>query len=197
MTTEQIAAFGIILAPLILFVWGRWRYDLVAVAALIVSVILGIVPADEAFEGFSNAAVVTVAAVLIISQSLQRSGAINTVSSTIGKLPANSVIQVGAMTLTVAVLSAFMNNVGALALMLPVAIRAAQAAGLPTSRALMPLAFGSLLGGLATLIGTPPNIIISSYRAKFLESRSAKAVDTECSNSRPSALPQPLRGSRL
>ena len=101
-----------------------------AVAALIVSVILGIVPADEAFEGFSNAAVVTVAAVLIISQSLQRSGAINTVSSTIGKLPANSVIQV-AMTLTVAVLSAFMNNVGALALMLPVAIRAAQAAGFP------------------------------------------------------------------
>ena len=135
MTTEQIAAFGIILASLILFVWGRWRYDLVAVAALIVSVIVGIVPADEAFEGFSDAAVVTVAAVLIISQSLQRSGAISAVSGTIGKLPANSVIQVGAMTLTVAVLSAFMNNVGALALMLPVAIRAAQAAGLPTSRA--------------------------------------------------------------
>ena len=168
MTTEQIAAFGIILASLILFVWGRWRYDLVAMAALIVSVIVGIVPADEAFEGFSDAAVVTVAAVLIISQSLQRSGAISAVSGTIGKLPANSVIQVGAMTLTVAVLSAFMNNVGALALMLPVAIRAAQAAGLPTSRALMPLAFGSLLGGLATLIGTPPNIIISSYRAEIL-----------------------------
>jgi len=168
MTTEQIAAFGIILASLVLFAWGRWRYDIVAMAALVIAVIVGIVPAEEAFDGFSDAAVVTVAAVLIISQSLQRSGAINALSGSIGKLPANSMIQIGALTLTVAVLSAFMNNVGALALMLPVAIRAALAAGIPTSRALMPLAFGSLLGGLATLIGTPPNIIISSYRAEVL-----------------------------
>jgi len=141
MTTEQIAAFGIILASLVLFAWGRWRYDIVAMAALVIAVIVGIVPAEEAFDGFSDAAVVTVAAVLIISQSLQRSGAINALSGSIGKLPANSMIQIGALTLTVAVLSAFMNNVGALALMLPVAIRAAQAAGIPTSRALMPLAF--------------------------------------------------------
>lgn len=168
MTTEQIAAFGIILASLVLFAWGRWRYDIVAMAALVIAVMVGIVPAEEAFDGFSDAAVVTVAAVLIISQSLQRSGAINALSGSIGKLPANSMIQIGALTLTVAVLSAFMNNVGALALMLPVAIRAALAAGIPTSRALMPLAFGSLLGGLATLIGTPPNIIISSYRAEVL-----------------------------
>ena len=125
MTTDQLVAFGIILASLILFAWGRWRYDIVAMAALIVAVIAGIVPANNAFVGFSDAAVVTVAAVLIISQSLQRSGAINALSGTIGKLPANSVIQIGALTLTVAVLSAFMNNVGALALMLPVAIRAA------------------------------------------------------------------------
>lgn len=125
MTTDQLVAFGIILASLILFAWGRWRYDIVAMAALIVAVIAGIVPANNAFAGFSDAAVVTVAAVLIISQSLQRSGAINALSGTIGKLPANSVIQIGALTLTVAVLSAFMNNVEALALMLPVAIRAA------------------------------------------------------------------------
>lgn len=125
MTTDQLVAFGIILASLILFAWGRWRYDIVAMAALIVAVIAGIVPANNAFAGFSDAAVVTVAAVLIISQSLQRSGAINALSGTIGKLPTNSVIQIGALTLTVAVLSAFMNNVEALALMLPVAIRAA------------------------------------------------------------------------
>ena len=125
MTTDQLVAFGIILASLILFAWGRWRYDIVAMAALIVAVIAGIVPANNAFVGFSDAAVVTVAAVLIISQSLQRSGAINALSGTIGKLPTNSVIQIGALTLTVAVLSAFMNNVEALALMLPVAIRAA------------------------------------------------------------------------
>ncbi|MEE2996590.1 MAG: SLC13 family permease [Pseudomonadota bacterium] len=168
MTTEQLTALAIILAALFLFVWGRWRYDIVAMAALIAAVIVGIVPAEEAFDGFSDTAVITVAAVLIISQSLQRSGAINAVSGSIGKLPANSVIQIGALTLTAAILSGFMNNVGALALMLPVAIRSAQSAGIPRSRVLMPLAFGSLMGGLSTLIGTPPNIIISSYRAEVL-----------------------------
>lgn len=168
MTTPQIIAFGIILASLILFAWGRWRYDIVAMGALVVAVICGIVPADNAFSGFGDPAVITVAAVLIISQSLQRSGAINVLAGSIGKLPSNATIQIGALTFTVAVLSAFMNNVGALALMLPVAIRAAQASSMPPSRVLMPIAFGSLLGGLATLIGTPPNIIISSYRAEVL-----------------------------
>ena len=168
MTTPQLIVFGIILASLILFVWGRWRYDIVAMGALVVAVICGIVPSETAFSGFSDPAVITVAAVLILSQSLQRSGAINVLAGSIGKLPNNPMIQIGALTLTVAVLSAFMNNVGALALMLPVAIRAAQASNIPTSRVLMPIAFGSLLGGLATLIGTPPNIIISSYRAEVM-----------------------------
>ncbi len=168
MTTPQIIAFGIIIASLVLFAWGRWRYDIVAMGALVVAVICGIVPSESAFSGFSDPAVITVAAVLIISQSLQRSGAINVLAGSIGKLPSNPMIQIGALTLTVAVLSAFMNNVGALALMLPVAIRAAQASNMPPSRVLMPIAFGSLLGGLATLIGTPPNIIISSYRAEVL-----------------------------
>ncbi|MDE0797229.1 MAG: SLC13 family permease [Alphaproteobacteria bacterium] len=168
MTTPQIMAFGIILASLILFAWGSWRYDVVAMGALVVAVICGIVPSETAFSGFSDPAVITVAAVLIISQSLQRSGAINVLASAIGKLPSNPTIQIGALTLTVAILSAFMNNVGALALMLPVAIRAAQASNMPPSRVLMPIAFGSLLGGLTTLIGTPPNIIISSYRAEVM-----------------------------
>ena len=168
MTTPQIMAFGIILASLILFAWGSWRYDVVAMGALVVAVICGIVPSETAFSGFSDPAVITVAAVLIISQSLQRSGTINVLASSIGKLPSNPTIQIGALTLTVAILSAFMNNVGALALMLPVAIRAAQASDMPPSRVLMPIAFGSLLGGLTTLIGTPPNIIISSYRAEVM-----------------------------
>ena len=155
MTTPQIIAFGIIIASLVFFAWGRWRYDIVAMGALVVA-------------GISDPAVITVAAVLIISQSLQRSGAINVLAESIGKLPSNPMIQIGALTLAVAILSAFMNNVGALALMLPVAIRAAQASDMPPSRVLMPIAFGSLLGGLATLIGTPPNIIISSYRAEVL-----------------------------
>ena len=168
MTTPQIIAFGIIVTSLVFFAWGRWRYDIVAMGALVVAVVSGIVPSETAFSGFSDPAVITVAAVLIISQSLQRSGAINVLAESIGKLPSNPMIQIGALTFTVAVLSAFMNNVGALALMLPVAIRAAQASDMPPSRVLMPIAFGSLLGGLATLIGTPPNIIISSYRAEVL-----------------------------
>lgn len=168
MTTPQIIAFAVIVASLILFAWGRWRYDIVAMGALVVSVVCGIVPSETAFSGFGDPAVITVAAVLIISQSLQRSGAINILAGSIGKLPNHAMIQIGALTFTVAVLSAFMNNVGALALMLPVAIRAAQASDLPPSRVLMPIAFGSLLGGLTTLIGTPPNIIISSYRAEVM-----------------------------
>ena len=168
MTTPQIIAFAIILASLIFFVWGRWRYDIVAMGALVVSVISGIVPPDAAFSGFSDPAVITVGAVLIISQSLQRSGAINLLTASLGKLPSDPTIQIGALTITVAVLSAFMNNVGALALMLPVAVRAAQTSNIPPSRVLMPIAFGSLLGGLTTMIGTPPNIIISSYRAEVL-----------------------------
>lgn len=168
MTSAQIIAFAIIVASLILFAWGRWRYDVVAMGALVVAVICGIVPSEDAFSGFGDPAVITVAAVLILSQALQRSGAINVLAGSIGRLPNNSTVQIGALTLTVAVLSAFMNNVGALALMLPVAIRAAQASKIPPSRVLMPIAFGSLLGGLATLIGTPPNIIISSYRAEVM-----------------------------
>ena len=165
MTTGQLIAFGVILASLILFAWGRVRYDVVAMLALVVSVLTGIVPPESAFGGFSDPAVITVAAVLILSASLQRSGAINAISGSIGKLSGNATVQIAALTTTVAVLSAFMNNVGALALMLPVALRAAKSAGVPASLALMPLAFGSLLGGLATLIGTPPNIIIASFRA--------------------------------
>jgi di/tricarboxylate transporter len=168
MTLDQVIAFAVIAASLVLFAWARLRYDVVAMLALVVSVATGIVPADKAFSGFADPAVVTVAAVLIISQALQRSGAIGILSESIGKLSSNATIQITALTATVAVLSAFMNNVGALALMLPVALQAASAANIPASRALMPLAFGSLLGGLATLIGTPPNIIISSYRAESL-----------------------------
>ncbi len=168
MTIDQIIAFAVIAASLGLFAWGKLRYDVVAMLALVVSVATGIVPADTAFSGFADPAVVTVAAVLIISQALQKSGAIGILSESIGRLSNNATIQITALTATVAVLSAFMNNVGALALMLPIALQAASSANIPALRVLMPLAFGSLLGGLATLIGTPPNIIISSYRAEAL-----------------------------
>lgn len=160
-STLVFLLLGVTLAA---FVWGRQRYDLVALAALLGAVALGLVPADEAFLGFGHPAVITVAAVLVISRGFERAGVVDLIANQalrVGNRPAHQVL---VLTGTVLVLSGLMNNVGALALMLPVAIRMARKHGSPPSLLLMPLAFGSLLGGLLTLIGTPPNIIISSYR---------------------------------
>lgn len=146
------------------FVWGRFRYDLVALSALLVSVMLGLVPADQAFMGFGHPAVITVAAVLVLSRGFERSGVVDMIAEQVLKVGDRLFLQLVALTTTVVVLSAFMNNVGALALLLPVAMRLAREHDTSPSLLLMPLAFGSLLGGLMTLIGTPPNIIIASYR---------------------------------
>jgi di/tricarboxylate transporter len=148
------------------FVWGRWRYDLVAMLALFASVLLGLVEPGAAFAGFGHPAVITVAAVLVLSRGFQHSGLVDLIARQTLKAGGNIMVQLLVLTGTVALLSAFMNNVGALALMLPVALRMARANDTPPSLLLMPLAFGSLLGGLMTLIGTPPNIIIASFRAE-------------------------------
>lgn len=155
-------------ATLGLFIWGRWRYDLVAGMALFAAVLIGLVPADTAFDGFAHPAVVTVAAVLVVSRGLAASGVVDLIAAQVARIGHHALLQTLALTMVVAVASAFMNNVGALALMLPVAIRIARNNELPASRLLMPLAFGSLLGGLTTLIGTPPNIIIATYREREL-----------------------------
>lgn len=147
------------------FVWGRFRFDLVALAALLASVLLGLVPADEAFMGFGHPAVITVAAVLVLSRGFEHAGVVDVISAQVLKVGDRQFLQLLALTTLVAALSSFMNNVGALALLLPVAMRISREHDTPPSVLLMPLAFGSLLGGLTTLIGTPPNIIISSYRA--------------------------------
>ncbi|MGM0824336.1 MAG: SLC13 family permease [Pseudomonadota bacterium] len=147
------------------FIWGRFRYDLVALAALLGSVMLGLVPADDAFLGFGHPAVITVAAVLVLSRGFERSGLVDIIADQIFKVGERLVLQLLVLVGTVVVLSGIMNNVGALALLLPVAMRLAREHNTSPSLLLMPLAFGSLLGGLITLIGTPPNIIISSYRA--------------------------------
>jgi di/tricarboxylate transporter len=148
------------------FITGVVRYDLVALLALLATVLLGLVPAAEAFTGFGHPAVITVAAVLVISRGLQEAGIVNVLGRVLARIGQSTTVQVAALTLLVALLSAFMNNVGALALLLPVAMTMARNAGTPPSRLLMPLAFGSLLGGLCTLIGTPPNVIIAGYRAQ-------------------------------
>jgi len=166
MNVQQWIIFGTLLLTLVLFVTGRWRFDVVALLALLIVVLTGLVPVESAFNGFSNPAVITVAAVLVISRALQNSGAIDLIGDRLLRLKGGMVVQLAALTGIVAVLSAFMNNVGALALMMPAAITVAHRKGVSPSAFLMPLAFASLLGGMTTLIGTPPNIIAAAYRAE-------------------------------
>jgi di/tricarboxylate transporter len=165
MTWEQAYVFAVLAGALGLFIWGRWRYDIVALAALLAVVAAGIVPATRAFEGFGHPAVITVAAVLVISRALQNSGMVDHIARWLERADFGPSTQVTVMAALVAALSGFMNNVGALALLMPVAIQAAGRSGRSPGELLMPLAFGSLLGGLVTLVGTPPNIIIAALRA--------------------------------
>lgn len=165
MTIQQTIVFATLVAALVLFAWGRWRYDVVAMLSLMVLSIAGIVPAAEAFSGFGHPAVITVAAVLVLGRGLQNSGAIDILARGLSRVGDNPTVQILSLSGAVAMASAFMNNVGALALFLPVALRLARKSGTPASFLLMPLAFASLLGGLVTLIGTPPNIIIATFRA--------------------------------
>jgi di/tricarboxylate transporter len=160
--------FAVLAGSFGMFIWGRFRYDLVALLALLAVVLTGVFPVEKAFDGFAHPAVVTVAAVLVISRSLQNAGLVDVVVRLLAPLKGKQSLQLIVQTLLVALLSAFMNNVGALALMLPVAMRNAYRDGYAPASALMPLAFGSLLGGLTTLIGTPPNIIISTFRHREL-----------------------------
>jgi di/tricarboxylate transporter len=154
----------ILLASLVLFLWGRWRHDVVAVAALLAAVLTGLVPASQAFSGFSHPAVITVAAVLILSSGLQSSGAVDMLTRKVLPQTGGPFLTTAALTGLAAVLSAFINNIGALALLMPVAIQIAARNKIPSGQVLMPLAFGSILGGMMTLIGTPPNIIVSGFR---------------------------------
>jgi di/tricarboxylate transporter len=164
MLSDQWIVFLVLGLTLVLFIWNRIRFDVVAMLALLVVAVTGLVPTDQLFSGFGHPAVITVAAVLVISQGLVNGGVVDAVARLLGKVGNNAVLQVITLTLVVAVCSGFINNVGALALLMPVAIWMSRKSGRSPSLLLMPLAFGSLLGGTMTLIGTPPNIIIASYR---------------------------------
>ncbi|GGK39002.1 SLC13 family permease [Salinarimonas ramus] len=166
MTTPQILVLAILACAVALFVWGRWRHDMVAVAALVACVAAGLVSADAAFAGFGHPAVVTVACVLILSRTLQTSGAVELLTQRVLPADMGAARAVATVTALGAFLSAFMNNVGALALLMPLALQIAGKRGLPPSRVLMPLSFGSILGGMTTLIGTPPNLIVAGFRAQ-------------------------------
>ncbi len=162
---EKNIVFITLGVSLILFVWGKIRYDLVSLLALLFLVVWGIIPAHEAFSGFGHPAVITVAAVLIISQALQNSGLVDMIAHALEKIGKNLILQLMVFCSVVAFASSFMNNIGALAIMMPVAIHLARKNGYPPSYVLMPIAFASLLGGMTTLIGTPPNIIVATFRA--------------------------------
>ena len=167
MTVEQSYVFAVLAATLGLFIWGKWRYDVVAVLALLAVGIPGIVTAKDVFAGFGHPAVITVAAVLVISKTLQASGIVGHIGNVLAKAEVGPSLQVFLVASIVAALSGFMNNVGALALLLPIVLQMAKKSGRSPRSLLMPLSFGSLLGGLVTMIGTPPNIIVAAYRAEF------------------------------
>ncbi|MDZ4181304.1 MAG: SLC13 family permease, partial [Candidatus Cloacimonadaceae bacterium] len=162
---QQSIVFVTLIGALFLFMTGRVRYDLVALMALFILALTGIIPSQEAFTGFAHPAVITVAAVMVISRGLHNSGLIDLLARWMQRLGDRISIQIFALGILTAFASAFMNNVGALAIMMPIAIKLARKSGHSPSQILMPLAFTSLLGGMMTLIGTPPNIIIATFRA--------------------------------
>ena len=167
MTSAQIYILVVLVVAMAMFLWGRYRHDIVAMGALLICVVAGLVPEREAFSGFGHPAVITVAAVLVLGYGLQISGAMNALAKRFVPTSTGPTLGILALIALAALLSAFMNNVGALALLMPVAIQMAQKQDLPAGKVLMPLAFGSILGGMTTLIGTPPNLIVSGFRESF------------------------------
>jgi len=168
MSQDQIILFSLFAAVFALLLWGRFRYDLVAFTALMAGVVLGVVPTKDAFAGFGHPATLVVALVLIVSAGLVRSGAVFLITRTLVDSTRGLGSHIALMGGIGAVLSAFMNNVAALALLMPVDIQTARKAGRAPGLSLMPLSFATILGGMVTLIGTPPNIIIASIRAETL-----------------------------
>ena len=169
MTDQHLLSITIV-SLLGLFIWSKFRYDALAAGALVVLMILGVIPANQAFDGFAHPAVITVALVLIISQGLKNSGLTGLVGKLIGGKSFSKFQFLISLMLIAAVLSSFINNIGALAILLPITLNICQKMDWHPSRFLMPLAFACILGGMNTTIGTPPNIIISEYKSTISDS---------------------------
>ena len=168
MNFDQIALFTIFTLVFALLIWGRWRYDLVAFVALLAALITGVVPKEQAFAGFGHPAVIIIALVLIVSRGLFSSGAIDLLMRGLVNGARGLAGHIAIISAIGAALSAVMNNVAALALLMPVDIQAAHRAKRSPALSLMPLSFATILGGMITLIGTPPNIIIAAFREQSL-----------------------------
>ena len=168
MTTPQMLAFLVIGAMMVAFIWGRWRYDVVAVGALLAAMAVGIVAPEDAFSGFSDDIVIIVASALIVSAAIARSGVMEVAVRRLAPGLTAPRAQLLLLVVVVTVLSAFVKNIGALAIMMPIAFQMARRSGVSPSLFLMPMSFGSLLGGLMTQIGTSPNIIVSRVREELV-----------------------------
>ena len=164
MTTDQGLLFVLLVFVFVFLIWGRWRYDLVAFVALLVALLLGLVPKEQAFSGFGHPATVIIALVLVVSRGLSNSGVIELLARYCIDAGRRLAAHIGIMSGLAAALSAVMNNVAALALLMPLDLQAAKKSGRSPSLSLMPLSFASILGGMITLIGTPPNIVIAEFR---------------------------------
>jgi di/tricarboxylate transporter len=167
MTLPQTLSFFVIGAMMVAFVWGRWRYDLVAVGALLAAMALGIVAPADAFSGFSDDIVIIVGSALVVSAAVSRSGIMELAVRRFAPNVSTPRAQLILLVVTVTILSAFVKNIGALAIMMPIAFQMARKSGVSPSLFLMPMSFGSLLGGLMTQIGTSPNIIVSGVREEL------------------------------
>jgi len=168
MTTDQSILFALIVLIFVFLIWGRVRYDVVAFASLVLAFVAGVVPKDQVFSGFGHPAVVIIALVLVVSRGLSRSGAIELLARRVLDSSLSLRAHVGIMAGIAAALSSVMNNVAALALLMPMDLQAAQRAKRSPALSLMPLSFASILGGMVTLIGTPPNIVIATFREEAL-----------------------------
>ncbi|WP_028108478.1 SLC13 family permease [Ferrimonas futtsuensis] len=162
--SEHLLVITVLASTILLFFFSSWRHDVIAIIALLTCVLLGLVPDAQAFQGFSHPAVITVAGVLIVSAGLQSSGVLNLLANRLMPRKAGPLISLAVLCLIGAFLSAFMNNVGAMALLMPLAISVAGKSDMAPGKLLMPLSFCTILGGMITLIGTPPNLIVSGFR---------------------------------
>ncbi|SFE11426.1 SLC13 family permease [Methylobacterium sp. yr596] len=165
MTLDQGLAFGLIGVTVLLFIWGRLPYDLVALLSLVAGVALGLVPASKAFDGFADDVVIIVASALVISSAVSRSGVVESAMRPLLPYLRKPSRQVPALAGAVMGLSVFTKNIGALAIFMPVALQLGRKTGTPASLLMMPMSFASLIGGLVTLVGTSTNIIVAKVRA--------------------------------
>jgi len=167
-TIDQLLLFGLLFCVFVFLIWGRWRYDLVAFVALLAALLTGLVPREQAFSGFGHPATVIIALVLVVSRGLSNSGVIELLARYVIDSSRRLAGHISVMSGLAAGLSAVMNNVAALALLMPLDLQAAKKSGRSPSLSLMPLSFASILGGMITLIGTPPNIVIAEFRGQAL-----------------------------